>query len=149
MEGYHADQTRTYCLGRAGDPIRAMYADLKAVADDLIAPIRPGMTCRETYRMALEKAASLGRQQQFQSFGQGRRSRLIGHGIGREHNEPPVPSEYNVSPVEENDVIALDLHMLDEAVGVVKLEDMILIGKEGNEILRWSRRHSSGGDSSS
>jgi Xaa-Pro aminopeptidase len=37
-------------------------------------------------------------------------------------------------------VIALDLHMLDEAVGVVKLEDMILIGKEGNEILTKSPR---------
>jgi Xaa-Pro dipeptidase len=140
VEGYHADQTRTYCLGRAGDPIRAMYADLKAIADDLIAQIRPGMTCREIYRMALEKAASLGRQQQFQSFGQGRRSRLIGHGIGLELNEPPIPSEYDVSPVEENYVIALDLHMLDEALGVVKLEDMILIGKEGNEILTKSPR---------
>lgn len=140
VEGYHADQTRTYCLGRAGNPIREMYADLKAIADDLIAQIRPGMTCREIYRMALEKAASLGHQRQFQSFGQGRRSRLIGHGIGLELNEPPIPSEYDVSPVEENYVIALDLHMLDEALGVVKLEDMILIGKEGNEILTKSPR---------
>lgn len=140
VEGYHADQTRTYCLGRAGDSTRAMYADLKAIADDLIAQIRPGMTCREIYRMALEKAANLGRQQQFQSFGQGRCSRLIGHGIGLELNEPPIPSEYDVSPVEENYVIALDLHMLDEGLGVVKLEDMILIGKEGNEILTKSPR---------
>jgi Xaa-Pro aminopeptidase len=140
VEGYHADQTRTYCLGRAGDPIRAMYADLKAIADELIAKIRPGMTCREIYRMALEKAASLGRQQQFQNFGQGRRSRLIGHGIGLELNEPPIPSEYDISPVKENYVIALDLHMLDEALGVVKLEDMVLIGKEGNEILTKSPR---------
>lgn len=140
VEGYHADQTRTYCLGRAGDPVRAMYADLKAVADELIAQIRPGMTCREIYRMALEKAASLGRQQPFQNFGQGRRSRLIGHGIGLELNEPPIPSEYDVSPVGENYVIALDLHMLDEALGVVKLEDMILVGKDGNEILTKSPR---------
>jgi Xaa-Pro aminopeptidase len=67
-------------------------------------------------------------------------NKLIGHGIGLELYEPPIPSEYDVSPVEENYVIALDLHMLDEALGVVKLEDMILIGKEGNEILTKSPR---------
>ncbi len=37
-------------------------------------------------------------------------------------------------------MIALDLHMLDEALGVVKLEDMILIGMRGNEILTKSPR---------
>jgi Xaa-Pro aminopeptidase len=42
--------------------------------------------------------------------------------------------------VNENFVIALDLHMLDESLGVVKLEDMILIGKDGNEIMTKSPR---------
>ena len=140
VQGYHADQTRTYCLGSAGDPIRAMYDDLRAIADHLIAQIRPGMKCRDIYRMAVEKATALGREKQFQSFGQGKISRLIGHGIGLELNEPPIPSEYDHSPVNENFVIALDLHMLDEALGVVKLEDMILIGKDGNEILTKSPR---------
>jgi len=65
---------------------------------------------------------------------------LIGHGIGLELNEPPIPSEYDNSPVGEGYVIALDLHMLDERLGVVKLEDMILIGEGGNEILTISPR---------
>lgn len=140
MEGYHADQTRTYCLGSAGDPVREMYEDLKAVADHLIAQIRPGMTCSHIYRMAVEKAMALGRGSQFQSFGKGKISRLIGHGIGLELNEPPIPSEYDPSPIKENFVIALDLHMMDESIGVVKLEDMILIGEDGNEILTKSPR---------
>lgn len=140
VEGYHADQTRTYVLGRAGEPVRAMYADLQAIADHLIAEIRPGMKCSEIYRMAVDRAQALGRGKQFQSFGSGKRSRLIGHGIGLELNEPPIPSEYDHSPVGEDYVIALDLHMLDEVLGVVKLEDMILIGKCGNEILTKSPR---------
>jgi Xaa-Pro aminopeptidase len=37
-------------------------------------------------------------------------------------------------------VIALNLHMLDETLGGVKLEDMILIGKQGNDILTKSPR---------
>ena len=140
VNGYHADQTRTYCVGKAGKEIHSLYNDLKAIADHLIANVRPGMACNDIYRMAVKKAAELGRQDQFQHFGGGKRSRLIGHGIGLELNEPPIPSEYDHSPVEEGYVIALDMHMLDEGLGVVKLEDMILIKRTGNEILTTSPR---------
>jgi len=140
VNGYHADQTRTYCVGKAGKEIHSMYNDLKAIADHLIANIRPGTACNDIYRMAVKKVDELGRQDQFQHFGGGKRSRLIGHGIGLELNEPPIPSEYDHSPVEEGYVIALDLHMLDEELGVVKLEDMILIKGTENEILTISPR---------
>jgi len=102
--------------------------------------MKTGMRCSDIYRMAVEKAAALGREGQFQSFGGGKRSRLIGHGIGLELNEPPIPSEYDKSPIEDGYVIALDMHMLDESVGVVKLEDMILIKENENEILTKSDR---------
>ena len=140
VEGYHADQTRTYCLGKASESAMAMYADLRAIADHLIDHMRPGMKCSDIYRMALERAQELGREGHFQNFGRGRRSRLIGHGIGLELNEPPVPSEYDHSTVENNYVIALDMHMLNEPAGVVKLEDIILITEGGNEILTKSPR---------
>lgn len=140
VEGYHADQTRTYCLGKANEKATSMYVDLKTIADHLIANMKTGMRCNEIYRMAVEKASSLGREGQFQGFGGGKKSRLIGHGIGLELNEPPIPSEYDKSPIEDGYVIALDMHMLDESIGVVKLEDMILIRKEGNEILTRSDR---------
>ena len=141
VEGYHADQTRTYCLGKASESGMAMYGDLKAIADHLIDHMKPGMKCSDIYKMAVERAHELGREEQFQNFGRGKRSRLIGHGIGLELNEPPVPSEYDHSIVENNYVIALDMHMLDESVGVVKLEDIILISDGGNEILTKSPRN--------
>jgi Xaa-Pro aminopeptidase len=140
VEGYHADQTRTYCLGKANEKAMSMYVDLRTIADHLIGNMKAGMKCSDIYRMAVEKASALGREDQFQSFGGGKRSRLIGHGIGLELNEPPIPSEYDKSPVEDGYVIALDMHMLDESVGVVKLEDMILIKENGNDILTKSDR---------
>ena len=36
--------------------------------------------------------------------------------------------------------MALDMHIMDENVGVVKLEDMILVTDKGNEILTKSPR---------
>ncbi len=135
VDGYHADQTRTYCLGKAGEEIHSLYDDLRSIADHLIAAIRPGIPCTEIYRLAVEKAGELGRRETFQHFGGGKISRIIGHGIGLELNEPPILSGYDSSPLEEGQVVALDLHMLDEALGVVKLEDMIHIQAKRNEIL--------------
>ncbi|HUH65252.1 MAG TPA: Xaa-Pro peptidase family protein [Syntrophales bacterium] len=140
VDGYHADQTRTYCAGKASGEIRSMYSDLQTIADHLIDLMRPGMKCSEIYAAAVAKANALGRSDHFQNFGKGKKSRLIGHGIGLELNEPPVPSEYDQSEIGENYVIALDIHMMDEVVGVVKLEDMILIREGGNEILTKSPR---------
>jgi len=140
VEGYHSDQTRTYCVGKASEEIKSMYNDLKSIADHLIHHIKPGMKCSEIYRSAVEKAKELGRSNHFQNFGNGKKSRLIGHGIGLELNEPPVPSEYDNSEVGDHYVIALDIHMMDEAVGVVKLEDMILIRHGGNEVLTGTPR---------
>lgn len=140
VDGYHADQTRTYCIGKAPAALAAMHADLKAIADHLIERMKPGTACSDIYKMAVETAGRLGRADQFLGFGKGKKSRLVGHGIGLELNEPPIPSEYDQSRIEDGFVIALDMHMMDEAAGVVKLEDMILIRDGENEILTITPR---------
>lgn len=140
VDGYHADQTRTYVLGAATDHIKTMYDSLQGIADYLIERITPGMKCSDIYRMAVEKASDFNATDTFMNFGKGRRSRLLGHGVGMELNEPPIPSEYDHSQVGDGYVIALDMHMMDEDVGVVKLEDMIHVREGGNEILTKSPR---------
>ena len=140
VEGYHADQTRTYCIGKAGQDVHALYNDLTAVADHLVGALRPGMTGRDVYRLARQKAGELGREAEFMSFGAGKASRILGHGIGLELNEPPILSEHDTSAIPEGCVVALDLHMMPEAGGVVKLEDMVLDGRAGYEILTKTPR---------
>jgi Xaa-Pro aminopeptidase len=140
VEGYHADQTRTYCIGKTPILLRDLYDDLKGLADHLIACLKPGHTGRDIYRMALERADVLGRSREFMSFGKGKCSRIIGHGIGLELNEPPILSEFDTSVIPEGCVVALDMHMMAEGCGVVKLEDMILVINRGNEILTKSPR---------
>ena len=140
VEGYHADQTRTYCIGEAGKAIHALYDDLQAIADHLIGTIKPGTTGRDVYRMARQKAGDLGRSREFMSFGGGKASRILGHGIGLELNEPPILSEYDTSSIPEGCVVALDMHMMTEGGGVVKLEDMIHIGSGSNGILTKTPR---------
>jgi len=140
VEGYHADQTRTYCIGKAGQAIHALYDDLQAIADHLIGAIRPGMRGCDVYQLAQQKADGLGRSAEFMSFGKGKASRIIGHGIGLELNEPPILSGFDSSLIPEGCVVALDMHMMADGGGVVKLEDMIHVGSGGNEILTKSPR---------
>ncbi|MDD5533280.1 MAG: Xaa-Pro peptidase family protein [Syntrophales bacterium] len=139
VDGYHADQTRTYCLGRAAAEAREMYGGLKQIADRLAGSMRPGMTGRRVYSMAEEAAKELGMQNEFQSFGRGRKARIIGHGIGLELNEPPVLSDSDNTELSENSVIAIDMHMMNDKCAV-KLEDMVLVRSKGNRILTKSPR---------
>jgi len=140
VNGYHADQTRTYVLGKASREIKSLFEDLRAIADQLINQMKPGMKCGEIYKMAVECAIRLGRGNEFQCLGGDKAARLIGHGIGLELNERPILSEYDDSEISENYVIALEIHMMDQQLGVVKLEDMILIKETGNEILTQTPR---------
>ena len=140
VDGYHADQTRTYVLGRANERIRWMHAKLKEIADYLIEQIRPEMACCDICRKAFQKAEQLKVSDIFMSFGKGKSSQLVGHGVGVELNEPPSIAPYERSKISRDNVIALDMHMLEKNVGVVKLEDMILVKPEGNHILNQTAR---------
>ena len=140
VKGYHSDQTRTYILGEAGIEVKEMYNRLKGIADHLIEIIRPGMKCSEVFHMAVNKAEELKVADAFLNFGGGKMSHMIGHGIGLECTEPPIISKYENSELSNDFVIALEMHMFRKNVGVVKLEDVILIGKSKNEILTKSPR---------
>ena len=140
-DGYHADQTRTYVLGKAGEKLKTMYIKLKEIADLLIEDIKPGMKCSEIYQMAIKKSEKLNVAETFLNFGNGKKSRLIGHGVGLELNEPPIISNYEHTEISDGYIIALEMHMMDKNVGVIKLEDTILISHRGNEILTKSPRH--------
>jgi Xaa-Pro aminopeptidase len=139
VEGYHADQTRTYVVGEARDGTKELFRSLKEIADCLINHMTPGMRCSEIYKMAVKKAEELEVDKPFLNFGNGRKSKIIGHGVGLELNEPPILSDYDHSIISDGFVLALDMHMTDEKSGVVKLEDMILIGQRNKLLTKTPR----------
>lgn len=89
--------------------------------------IRPGMKYSEVYKTAVKKARALKVESSFLNSGNGRRLKKIGHEVGLELNEPPILSSYDLSEMLGNCVLALDMHMMDEKAGVVKLRNRILI----------------------
>jgi len=140
VNGYHADQTRTYFLGRCGPRLKDRYERLKEIHESVIEGIRPGMSGDDIFRSAVEEAEKLKVAAQFLSFGNGKRSQMIGHGLGLEINEPPIISAGSSAKILENYVLGIEMHLLDEEVGAMKLEDTVLVGSHVNEILTVSAR---------
>jgi Xaa-Pro aminopeptidase len=135
VKGYHADQTRTYALGKAPKEAHRMFQAILTISDYLIDLIRPGIRASEVYTAAVRKAEQLGVADRFLSLGNGRKSHLVGHGVGLECNEPPLLALSDQTIIDAGFVLAIELHILDPAFGAVKLEDMILVTDTGCEIL--------------
>lgn len=140
VNGYHADQSRTYVAGKATPRLKRLYADLREISDYVIDSIKPGMGCDQVYDLALAKAVEMGVKEQFLKFTGDSHCRLIGHGVGIEVNEPPVLIANNRATIPDSAVLAIEMHMLDKRAGVVKIEDTVLISSSGNEILTKASR---------
>ena len=141
INGYHIDHTRSFVAGRAKPETRDCYDALKQISDFLIKDvIRPGIRCSDIYAAAIEKSRQTDFHHAFLKFGNGKRSQLAGHGLGMEVNEPPVIFSHNKQEIAEHNILAVELHMMDDDAGVLKLEDTIHVGRDANEILTISPR---------
>jgi len=135
LEGYHAEMTRTFVAGRADQASRRLFAGLREIFDKTLAAIRPGLSCGRLFETSQEAARSLGLDREFLGLDPGRRSSMVGHGLGLEVNEPPILSVSETSPLEAGLVLALEMHLQDRNGRVVKLEDTLLVGPAGAEVL--------------
>jgi Xaa-Pro aminopeptidase len=140
VEGYHADQTRTYFLGRPPGEIPYLYERLRDVEDGLLAGLRPGLTCGEVYHMATSLARGLGVGEGFLRFPSGSRAHFVGHGIGLELNEPPLVCKGSQERLEEGMVLALEIHLMSPRGHVLKLEDMVCVEAGGCRLLSRTPR---------
>ena len=140
VEGYHADQARTYAVEQASGKTVELFERLRGVADRLVEGIGPGMSCGEVFSMAEEYASNLGIGDSFMRMHSGGRVHFIGHGIGVEVNEPPVIAKKSKAVLQPGMVVALELHLVGPTGIAMKIEDNVFIGPERNEILTISPR---------
>ncbi|MFZ2447571.1 MAG: Xaa-Pro peptidase family protein [Syntrophobacteraceae bacterium] len=140
VEGYHADQSRTYSTGKASGRAVELFQRLREVADFLIGNIGPGTSCKEMYGLAFRKAEALGLKDSFMRFDNGATAHFIGHGTGLEINEPPLISARSNVVLTEKMTLALELHVMEPGGYTMKLEDTLLVSNTGAEILTPSPR---------
>lgn len=140
VQGYHGDQSRTYCLGQPTKRALDLHQSLRLVSDKLIADISPDMTSGDVFERACHHAENAGILDSFLKFSDGKMAHFVGHGVGLDLNEPPFLSRGGEENIMAGMVLAIELHLCDVEAGMLKLEDMILVQDDGCRILTKTDR---------
>ena len=130
FEGYCSDMTRTVVVGKADDSQRNIYhlvLDAQQKAVDLI---KSGVKCSDLDKAARGKIEQAGYGENF--------GHRLGHGVGLDVHEEPSLSSQNDSPVETNTVFTVEPGVYLAKRWGVRIEDTVVVRKEGCEILTGS-----------
>jgi Xaa-Pro aminopeptidase len=134
FEGYLADQTRTFSVGRAPDDLRAAYDASVAILRGAEGLIRPGTPASALFHLAERMAGDAGLAEHFMGHGLGR-VRFLGHGVGMEIDELPVLAPGFDDPLEEGHVIAVEPKFVFPGRGAVGIENMYAVTADGFETI--------------
>jgi len=134
LEGYHLDQTRMACWGAPSAEVRRAYDAMLQVQAAVFAVLQPGVTWETPYRVAEALASELGYADIF--MGSGREQvKFIGHGVGLELDEPPILAPRMADTLAANMVLAIEPKVALPEIGVVGIEDTVVIRPDGVERL--------------
>ncbi len=132
VEGYCADVTRTFVVGRRADERqREVYEAVREAQARAISQIRAGMTGREADERARSVIEAGG-------FGDAFRHSL-GHGVGLEVHEAPRVSRTNEDPLPDGCVVTVEPGVYLPGWGGVRIEDDVHVTAEGAELLSDGR----------
>ena len=133
-DGWLADQTRTFFVGRAPDDLRTAYTTALEILRSVEREVRPGAVPAGLYEHARGMAAAAGLEEHFMGAGPDR-VRFLGHGVGMEIDELPVLAPGFERPLEPGNVIAIEPKFVFPGRGAVGIEDMYAVTADGCETL--------------
>ncbi|HSM75829.1 MAG TPA: Xaa-Pro peptidase family protein [Desulfobacterales bacterium] len=134
FNGYLADHTRIFSLGRLPADLERAHAAMLVLQAEVTAAARPGVPSGRLYQVARESAARQGYGAFFMGADE-RRVRFVGHGIGLELDEFPFLAQGQELPLQAGMVFALEPKLVFPGRGVVGIENTHLVTAEGIEQL--------------
>lgn len=128
--GYHADMTRTVCLGKADERQKEIYQIVLDAQLMGIAAVKPNVTGASVDKVARDYIASKGFGDY---FGHG-----LGHGIGLEiHMDPRLSQGYKKNILLDQ-VVTVEPGIYIPNWGGIRIEDDVLITETGCVVLNQS-----------
>lgn len=135
FEGYHGDYGRTVCVGEPNKRMGGIIKGLSDIWDRMLPELKAGVSYSEIYALAgrLIKDANIDTN-----------LAINPHSVGLHHSDEPSAQEFSYFMKEdlvlqENMVLSIDFPLLDIGLGgSAHLEDLVLIGKDGPELLNDS-----------
>ena len=137
--GCYADMTRTFVVGAPPDEL-AEYARLvKDALDRSFAEIRAGASGRRVFDVACDVFEQSG-YPTLRTKGDGEVLEDgffhgLGHGVGLEVHEQPGMGFASKDPLKAGDVVTVEPGCYRQGYGGVRLEDLVLVTKDGAENL--------------
>jgi Xaa-Pro aminopeptidase len=127
QDGYMSDMTRMLFLGKPDSKIRAMYRAVLEAQLAAVAAVREGVGTWHVDRAAREvlKAAGFGKQFVHST----------GHGLGLEIHEAPRVGRKDRTRLQAGMVITIEPGAYVEGFGGMRVEDTVLVTKNGCEVL--------------
>jgi len=127
VDGYCSDLTRTFFLGSISPLGRKVY-DIVARAQKLaIQAVKPGVKTAQIDRIARDEIERAGYGQRF--------IHSTGHGVGAEIHEAPWVGPTSKDVLEAGMIITVEPGIYLQGWGGVRIEDTLLVTKNGYEIL--------------
>lgn len=126
-EGYCSDITRTVAFGEVSEEARKVYDTVLQAQLAAVDASRPGITCAELDQTARKIISDAGYGEYF--------THRLGHGLGISIHEYPSVTETNQLKLQPGMVYTIEPGIyIPEKVGV-RIEDDIVITKDGAEVL--------------
>ena len=126
-DGYHSDLTRVLATSKIPPKLEKLYRVVLKAREAAIAEVRPGVACQAVDAAARKVISDAGFDR---FFGHG-----LGHGIGLEIHEGPRLSPLSKDLLQPGLVITIEPGIYVPGFGGVRLEDDVLVTRDGCEIL--------------
>jgi len=132
-EGYNSDLTRTVFLGKINRKYLRIYEIVLASQGRAIERLRPGVYAKDIDAVSRQYISGKGMGRSF--------LHSLGHGIGRETHEMPTISQTSKIRLEQGMVITIEPGIYVPGWGGVRIEDTVLITRNGCEVLTKNARN--------
>lgn len=124
---YCSDITRTFTFKNTPDRLKQIHLIVKKVQKEVINSIRPGRKACEIHELTVKLFKKYGYQKYF--------LHSTGHSIGLEVHENFRLNETNNAILKQNMVLTIEPGIYIENLGGARIEDVILVTKNGCEVL--------------
>jgi Xaa-Pro aminopeptidase len=130
LNGYASDITRVLFYGKPDPKLLKIYDIVEAAKDKAFEACKPGVLPIKLYEVASKVIEKAGYKEAFLHG--------LGHGFGLQVHEVPylkTGSPSSLEPLEAGTVVTLEPGIYLSGLGGVRLEDMVLITKDGARAL--------------
>lgn len=128
LNHYHSDMTRVVFFGEVSEEIQKIYTIVEEAKNLALSSCRPGTLVRDLDTIARDWIESKGYGNYF--------THSLGHGVGLDIHESPLIRKTSIDanmPLKEGMVMTIEPGIYLPSIGGVRLEDTIVINKNGYE----------------